>query len=45
MSSSSYHKHLVTVRLDPAIHGLARDAEDVDARCKAGHDDEFGATP
>jgi hypothetical protein len=38
-------KDFVMTGLDPAIHDLARGSKDVDARLKAGHDDECGVAP
>jgi hypothetical protein len=42
MNSGGYHKHVVMAGLDPAIHALMRGTKDVDARLKAGHDEESG---
>jgi len=41
MSSGGCLKHIVMAGLDPAIHALTRGTKDVDARLKAGHDDEY----
>jgi len=40
MSSGACHNSVVMAGLDPAIHDLPRGTKDVDARHKAGHDDE-----
>ncbi len=40
MSRYGSWKNFVMAGLDPAIHDLTRGGKDVDARHKAGHDEE-----
>jgi hypothetical protein len=45
MIMNARHQHAVMAGLDPAIHALTHDENNVDARDEPGHDDVVGDAP